>query len=126
MKTETAVPSTYSSADVVDEIRQIEQAIGSATAEPQSVLVLRNRLAEKQRELDAISVAESQAQAAYEHVQQLDALHELESDMARAKAESLALRVELSCLPEKIAIAEHRLNELLRLNHEMKKQLGFC
>jgi hypothetical protein len=105
-----------------DDLRDAESAL--ITPADKAVAQIRDLLKAKEQVLASEQEAEGQAIAAQQYAQQLEALHQIEADEAKAKAELDVLRTEQARLPEKIYRAQFHHSQLCRLRAEMKKQLG--
>jgi hypothetical protein len=104
-------------ANVAGALRDIEQAAALTEG-------IRSQLENKKAELAEMQRIESEAAAAHRHQQHLEALGQITTDEAHAKAEVIRLQRELSTLPGRLQLAQARHSEILRARVAVKQELG--
>ena len=104
-------------ANVEGALRGIEQAAALVAG-------VRDQLAKKKQELAAIAGVEAQVADGLRYKQELETLHQLETDERETHALLLALRAESVELARRIVLTEFRSNELLRTHAQLKQRLG--
>jgi hypothetical protein len=127
------VSSPTSAVDVALEVERLKEQLRAAeqasnashkTSADVSADQIRQRLADKERELVAAQAAESQAADEQQHAQALLALEEIENDCRTTKAQLDSLRAEQGTFAKRIFDAEFRHSQMLRVRAEARKQLG--
>jgi hypothetical protein len=122
-----------STADLAHEIAKLKLQLASAeevakvgrlTSADRAADMIRQQLQDREREFALAAELEARAADERRHVQQLEALQEIEADEARAKGEIIALQRELQLLPGRLQFAQQHHNAILQAIASLKMELG--
>jgi hypothetical protein len=115
---------TLSSADIIDELRVLENSLARVTAENPEVSSLRAALAAKRNALREVVAIEARADVEDRRLRDGLRLQELEDGIRKAEALVGALRIELRVLWNRLTQEEVNLNACLRARGEFLRMQG--